>query len=144
MSKALIVDYSTFARESYTTILKENGIECIEAENGLIALEILLEKYDEISTIIVNQEIPIMNGVELIKWVKKNKLLTNIPVIFLPTVKDESFIKVALELGVYDYLTEPINSNVFFHKVKKAIELHLHELALNNVNYNTLRDDIFE
>lgn len=139
MKKILIVDDSYLFRQSYIKTIEGMGFECFQAENGLIALDFLLEKHSEVCTIIVDQEMPIMNGFELVENFKKNKNLIDIPVIFVSLVNDIKFIKSVFALGIYDYLIKPVENDIFFLKVKNAIKAHQHDLTLKTINNDILK-----
>lgn len=139
MKKILVVDDSYLFRKSYMKIIEKIGFECFQAENGFIALEFLLKKHNEVCTIIIDQEMPVMNGFELVEHVKKNKNLMDIPIIFVSLVNDIKFIKSVLSLGIYDYLIKPIENDIFFLKVKNAIKAHHHDLTLKNINNDILK-----
>lgn len=133
MKTALIVDDSNLIRNAHRKALEEKGIKCLEAENGMIALEILLKEHEKIDVMIVDQEMPVMMGDQLVKHVKKNKTLASIPVIFVSSLEHREFIKEILALGVYDYLVKPIEKEIFCLKVKNAIDFHKHEVELKTM-----------
>lgn len=134
MNKVLIVDDSAVIRRSHRIALEDHSLQCLEAENGFVALEVLFEKYSEISTIIIDQEMPEMNGFELLKRVKDDKTLRHIPIIFVSSIDNRQFIKSLLTLGIYDYLTKPIDKDVLSLKVRNAIDVHHRELYLKELN----------
>lgn len=130
MKKALIVDDSNMIRTAHRKALEEKGISCIEAENGMKALEILMTEHDAIDAMIVDQEMPVMTGNQLVKHIKRNKELADIPVIFVSSLSGGEFIKEVLALGVYDYLVKPVEREIFCLKVKNAIDFYKHEREL--------------
>lgn len=130
MKIALIVDDSNLIRSAHRKALEENGIVCLEAENGMSALEILIKEYKKIDVMIVDQEMPVMTGQELVRNVKRHKDFADIPVIFVSSLSNDKFIKEILALGVYDYLVKPVEKEIFCLKVKNAISSRKHELEL--------------
>jgi len=134
MKQVLIVDDSSTIRKVYKKILLDKNINCLEAENGLNALEILTSNYKTIKTILVDQDMPVMNGMEFLKCIKSNKKLMEIPVIFVSAISDSHLIKDTLNLGVYDYLIKPIDNDIFYLKVKNSIEAYEKDLSLKEVN----------
>lgn len=130
MKLALIVDDSNLIRSAHKRALEEIGITCLEAENGMIALEILMKKHNSIDVMIVDQEMPVMMGDQLVKHVKNHKDFAEIPIIFVSSLDQGEFIKSILALGVYDYLVKPVEKEIFCLKVKNAIGFHKHELEL--------------
>lgn len=134
MKQVLIVDDSSTIRKVYKKILLDKNINCLEAENGLNALEILTSNYKTIKTILVDQDMPVMNGMEFLKCIKSNKKLMEIPVIFVSAISDNHLIKDTLNLGVYDYLIKPIDNDIFYLKVNNSIEAYEKDLSLKEVN----------
>lgn len=145
MDKVLLIDDSEFVRKSHKLILESRAIECLEAENGLEALKILSENPDIIRALIVDQEMPLMDGFQFVKYLNENKIFTDIPIIFVSSIGDSNFIKSVLALGVYDYLTKPIENDIFFLKVKNALESYHRELYLKKLNqYITKKNEDLE
>lgn len=145
MDKVLLIDDSDFIRKKYKIILGEKGIESLEAANGIEALKVLNENPEIIRAFIVDQEMPDMDGFSFVKMIKLDKNYNNIPIIFASSVQDSSFIKSILALGIYDYLTKPIDNDVFYLKVKNALEAYHRELYLKKLNnYITHKNEELE
>ncbi len=108
--KILIVDDVKANLISLKAILEEidDEFEIIEANSGEEALEIVL--MHTVDLIILDIQMPIMDGFEVAKFIKSNKLTRDIPIIFLTAAfKSEEFVQKGFELGAVDYLTKPIN-----------------------------------
>ena len=108
--KILIVDDVKANLISLRSILEEidNQFEIIDANSGEEALEIVL--MHTVDLIILDIQMPIMDGFEVAKFIKSNKLTRDIPIIFLTAAfKSEEFVQKGFELGAVDYLTKPIN-----------------------------------
>ncbi|PHQ65853.1 MAG: phosphohydrolase [Sulfurimonas sp.] len=96
-----------------------NVIEALGAKAGLDKL--LLEKVD---LILLDVQMPEMNGFELARLVKSNKKTKEIPIIFVTAVfKSEEFIKEGFEIGAVDYLTKPIDDNQLLNKIMLYLEI---------------------
>lgn len=144
MPSVLIVNTSTFSRKLYKKMFEDKNIVCLEADNGLTGLEIFLEKHNVIDLIIISQQIPEVNGFELIKWIKKIGNLMSIPVIFIPPWKDKKIIEIAKNLGIFDYPTNLVSKNHFI-TIKIVIESHLQDLNVSKEklifkNYKTQKN----
>jgi len=134
--KCLVVDDEPIAREIIESFVKNiNFLELIAVcEDPLEALRIL--KNSQIDLLISDIQMPIINGVELVRSLPYPPLI-----IFITA--HENFAIQGFDLGVVDYLLKPISFDRFLKAVNKArlqIAMHNQEtLGLNNEN----RDYIF-
>lgn len=117
--KVLVVDDSSlmrgFAKNSLKTLKLDN---VTEAEDGVIALaELKKEKYD---LILSDLHMPNMDGLELLKAVRSDHNLKNIPFIIMTlNGKKEALIEAA-KAGLNDYLMKPVTASALDKKIKKA------------------------
>ena len=118
----LIVDDEEELRKLLAKILKLEGFDTLEAENGAKAREIF--KKEEIALVITDVRLPDISGIELISEIKKVNPLTEILVITAyGTIEDG--VK-AIKEGAFDYLTKGDDDNKIVSLVQKAIDkLHL-------------------
>ncbi len=115
----LIVDDEPAVRQTVRGVLESSGIECAESENGASALEWLKEHHTDV--IIVDYQMPIMNGLSLLEHVQSN-LNGNTPrVIMLSGVIDEKEKLKAIHLGAYAIIDKPCNFRELIVKVNEAI-----------------------
>lgn len=130
-SNILIVDDSTTIIHLVSGILEEYHLKF--ALNGKSALDILEASHD-FDLILMDIEMPGMNGYELIKAIKAKKDLKDIPVIFL-TVKDnvEEEAK-GFALGAVDYIKKPISSAILKARVDNHIKLRMAKLYMSQQN----------
>ncbi|MCK5350496.1 MAG: response regulator [Desulfobacula sp.] len=104
----LIVDDSLPMRSVIKRTFKAAGYgnsEFREAANGKEALELM--KNDWIDIVITDYNMPVMNGLELIKTIKKDDLFKDIPVVVISTEGNEARIKEFMECGAAGYITKP-------------------------------------
>jgi signal transduction histidine kinase/DNA-binding response OmpR family regulator/HPt (histidine-containing phosphotransfer) domain-containing protein len=87
-----------------------NGKKCIQ--------KLKLRKYD---VILMDINMPEMNGIDATKYIRKNMML-NIPIIALSANLSESDKKICLEIGMNDYLTKPISFDLLLKCVQKHVE----------------------
>jgi len=105
--KILIVDDSTQIREDFKKLLEDFAeLTIIEAEDGLIGLEVLKENMDT-NLIISDIEMPIMDGFGFVEKVKSDEEVNNIPIIFYTTQMGPSYTQRARKLGVKMHLPKP-------------------------------------
>lgn len=122
--KVLIVDDSLLSLKIIKNSLEKKGIKTITAKNGYEAFERLKESYEEISVITLDRELPDLLGEEIAKRIKSIERYKDIPLIFITSLSDREEIKCGLEIGVYDYITKPIDSEITYLKVKNAFKYY--------------------
>ncbi len=107
----LSVDDSKFIRRKLKNIILSIGYEFQGAENGIEALVILDKIYDYVSLIVLDWEMPKMNGYDFLIKIKKDEILKNIPVIMLSGETQSQSIKMAIRAGAVEYITKPFNED---------------------------------
>jgi two-component system chemotaxis response regulator CheY len=106
MSKVMVVDDSKTVRNYHGTILKSMGLDIVEAENGMEALERSLDA--DIDLYLVDVNMPIMDGYSFIKDLRKQDNHKIVPIIMVTTQeKDEDKIN-AYSVGANLFETKPI------------------------------------
>ncbi|MEA3289544.1 MAG: hybrid sensor histidine kinase/response regulator [Campylobacterota bacterium] len=120
----LIVDDIEANRISLRSLFEEylDGVDVIMASSGEEALEIVYEQ--DIDLIILDIQMPGLNGFETAKFIKENQNTKHIPIIFLTAafVKEE-FINHGFKIGAIDYLTKPIENGQLISKIQLYIKL---------------------
>jgi CheY-like chemotaxis protein len=122
----LVVDDQATNRAILTFLLEDDGHTVVEAENGLIAVE-LYEKHD-IDIVLMDVIMPVMDGKEATKKIKDLQKDGNyVPVIFLTALDDDKALSQCLESGGDDFLSKPYNDSVL--KSKIAAHIRIRELT---------------
>ena len=132
----LVVEDNDILREILVTILNPY-YNTIEAANGRIALNLLNERKD-ISLIMLDIQMPIMNGYEFLEIVSKDDNLRKVPIIVTTSsdsIEDE--IK-CLESGASDFVPKPYNEEVVLKRVQSIIRLRETSFMLDKVTYDEL------
>jgi two-component system, chemotaxis family, sensor kinase CheA len=101
--KILFAEDSNFFRNQVKSYMEDEGYTVIEAEDGVIAWDLLQEHADEISLVVTDIEMPNMNGFELTKRIKESNAYSHLPVIALTTLAGEEDIAKGREVGISDY-----------------------------------------
>lgn len=104
----LIVDDSSSMRAVIKKTIKVSGFnvgEYFEAGDGREALEILSNKW--VDLVLSDINMPNMNGLELIAEMKKNELLSSIPVVLVTSEGSEKKIEESIRLGASRYIKKP-------------------------------------
>ncbi len=117
--KFLSVDDSATMRKIISLALKGAGHEVIEAENGLLALEEL--KKGPVDGIILDINMPEMNGIEFLKARKAVPAISGIPVFVLTTQDEESLKKEALGLGAKGFIIKPFQKEDLLKAISSGI-----------------------
>jgi chemosensory pili system protein ChpA (sensor histidine kinase/response regulator) len=113
---ALVVDDSITVRRVTQRLLERNGMRVMTAKDGVDALSILQEHVPDI--ILLDIEMPRMDGYELAQHVRSDARLAHIPIVMITSRVGEKHRARAIELGVNDYLGKPYQE----HQLLDAIE----------------------
>ena len=100
--KILIIEDDIFIRDIYQVKFSQEGFDVTVAEDGIIALEILKNMLPDI--ILLDIIMPRMNGIDVLKKIKDNDDLKNVPIIMLTNISEKEKINEGLEYGISDYL----------------------------------------
>ncbi len=120
--KVLIVEDSKATRELLaTTVQKIDGVEVVCAINGFEALKVLPRF--QFSLIITDINMPDINGLELINFVKKNPHYRDTPLFVVTTEGRDQDRERGLTLGATEYLIKPFGSEVLVALVKRYLKL---------------------
>ncbi|MBW2655583.1 MAG: response regulator [Deltaproteobacteria bacterium] len=104
----LIVDDSNTMRAVIKKVISISGFkmdQCIEAGNGKKALDVLTDNW--VDVIISDINMPEMNGFELLKKLKEDDLLKNIPVILISTESSDERMQDAFDMGAKGFIKKP-------------------------------------
>lgn len=115
MLKVLVVDDQQGMREALKALLTGAGHTVTEAENGKAA-QMILESFD-FDLVISDIHMPLMNGLELLAWVKANR---SVPVILVTGFSQILETQKAFELGAADFLTKPFSYTDVIQAVEKV------------------------
>ena len=108
MKKILITEDSPTMRSLLiSTIEAMEGYEMVEAGSGFEALRLLPR--EKVDLIITDINMPDINGLELISYVRNNPHYQNIPLFIISTESSEKDKEKGLALGANEYLTKPFN-----------------------------------
>lgn len=103
MSKAvLLVEDNDFIRNMYQLKFAKSDIEVIEAVDGAMALQKVSEHKPDV--ILLDLMMPNVNGLEVLRELKKQGITPGLPVIVLTNVMDQTTIAEAKQLGARDYI----------------------------------------
>ncbi len=118
--RVLIVDDSELNREMLGSMLGDE-YEILEAENGVQAVEIMREHVSNLSLILLDVQMPQMDGLELLKHMGRLHWIDVIPVIMISSETAPQFIERAYDLGATDYIARPYNTMIVRRRVANVI-----------------------
>jgi PAS domain S-box-containing protein len=119
----LLVDDHVDNLVALEALLTDLGQNLVRAESGIDALRLLL--HQEFALIILDVDMPIMNGFETAALIRDRDRSRHTPIIFLTAInKAEHHIFKGYSLGAVDYLTKPFVPEVLLAKVAAFVELH--------------------
>lgn len=117
----LVVDDDPHAVEILSRMLGREGHTCTGASSGRAALERLRESADAIDVILLDVMMPEMDGLQVCQRLRDDPQWRQIPVILL-TAKDDFETRIrAMQLGVSEFLTKPINKRELFERVSTQV-----------------------
>lgn len=122
-SKLLIIDDDTYVVDFVSNILIEEDYEILAAFNGKMAIDIVEQEMPDL--IILDWEMPIMNGIDTLKIFKSNPKSADIPVIMitgrLNLIED---LKTAFEAGAIDFIHKPIEPVELIARTRSMLMLN--------------------
>ena len=121
--RILIVDDSELNRELLAGML-EDEYEIYQVENGKKAIDILEENREQFKLVLLDINMPVMDGYEVLSIMKRRKWLDKLPVIVISAEISGESVKKAYELGASDYFVRPFNVAIVLRRVRNMITLY--------------------
>lgn len=135
--KILVVEDNKINRTMLSSILSTE-YQVLEAENGLEALSVLEKHSEELSLILLDIVMPIMDGYTFLSSVKANSSYSSIPVIVTTHNDGESDEVAALSLGAADFVAKPYRPQIILHRVASIINLRETAAMINQFQFDRL------
>ena len=129
--KILIVDDSKLNRDILKEILGET-YNYLEAENGNQAIQMIGENI-EIDLMLLDLNMPQMNGFEVLAIMKRSRCLEETPVIMISSEESVDTMRKAYEMGITDYITRPFDTVIVKKRVQNTLDLYVNQKRLINV-----------
>ena len=133
----LIVEDNEINRMMLSELLSSEYM-VLEAENGQQALDVLERKKDEISVILLDITMPVMDGYTFLSIAKEDPSLASIPVIVTTQSDSEADEVAALSHGATDYVAKPYKPQIILHRVASIIHLRETAAMINQFQYDRL------
>ncbi len=118
--KIMVVDDCKTTRRLLGHYLMSRGYQVVFAENGLDALEKL--GTDNINLILTDLNMPYMDGMELIKTLRSDPNLADIPILMVTTEKDNVEKEKAFKIGANGYVVKPVTGDAIAQNIKAILQ----------------------
>ena len=125
----LLVDDSKMNRMMLAEILGQD-YRILEAENGQVCLEMLRAEAGSIALVLLDINMPVMDGFEVLKTMNANQSIEDLPVIMISSEDSEEAIRRAYELGASDYVSRPFDARIVYRRVANTIKLYAKQRRL--------------
>ena len=129
--KILIADDAKFNRDILKEFLGET-YDYLEAENGNQVIQMIGENIG-IDLMLLDINMPQMNGFEVLEIMKRSQYIDEIPVIMISAEESVDVMRKAYEMGITDYITRPFDSVIVKKRVQNTLELYANQKRLINV-----------
>ena len=127
--KILIADDSEMNRMLLAEMLNDE-FEIVEAVNGEECLKKLQRYGKEISVVLLDIMMPVMDGFEVLTYMNKSRWIEDIPVIMISSEESVTYIRRAFEFGASDYIKRPFDGKVVYQRVFNTIKLYAKQRRL--------------
>lgn len=127
--KILIADDSEMNRMLLADMLSDE-FEIVEAVNGEECLKKLQRYGKEISVVLLDIMMPVMDGFEVLTYMNKSRWIEDIPVIMISSEESVTYIRRAFEFGASDYIKRPFDGKVVYQRVFNTIKLYAKQRRL--------------
>lgn len=120
--KVIVVDDSSVMRQIIKNNLKQLGFEqsnLVDAEDGEQALRKINE--DEVDLVIADWNMPKMTGIDLLKAIRSDGALKELPFMMVTSEADKEKIMEAVQSGVNQYIVKPFNATQLEEKIKEIL-----------------------
>jgi chemosensory pili system protein ChpA (sensor histidine kinase/response regulator) len=117
---ALVVDDSITVRRVTERFLQRSGLRCVTAKDGLDAIAVMQEVKPDI--ILLDIEMPRMDGYEFASHVRNDDLVSDVPIIMITSRVGDKHRARAIELGVNDYLGKPYQDSQLLDAIRRQLQ----------------------
>ena len=128
-SQILLVDDSKMNRMMLKEILG-GDYSILEAENGQECLEKMQAEAGNIALVLLDINMPVMDGFEVLKEMNANHTIEDTPVIMISSEDSDAAIRRSYELGASDYVNRPFDARIVYRRVTNTIKLYAKQRRL--------------
>ncbi|OUB36100.1 DNA-binding response regulator [Bacillus thuringiensis serovar yunnanensis] len=117
MKKVLIIEDEKIIQETIAHYFSHDGYEMVTAEDGQIGLDMFAAHDNDISLVILDIMLPVMDG-----WSVCRRKNSTVPIILLTAPSDEDDTLLGFELGADDYVTKPFKPGILLARAKRLFK----------------------
>ena len=128
-ARVLIVDDDAFSRTAVAKKVQQLRATTLEAEDGLQAFALL--RREQIDLAIIDLEMPVMNGLELLGCIRGAPRMKHLPVLVLTAAEDRASLERALQCGATSLMIKPLNWAAFSSHIEHILYLSMAGRALS-------------
>ena len=128
-SQILLVDDSAMNRMLLKEILG-GDYSILEAENGQECLEKMQAEAGNLALVLLDINMPVMDGFEVLKAMNANHTIEDTPVIMISSEDSDAAIRRSYELGASDYVNRPFDARIVYRRVTNTIKLYAKQRRL--------------
>lgn len=128
-TQILLVDDSKMNRMLLREILGD-GYHILEAENGQECLEKMQAEAGNIALVLLDINMPVMDGFEVLKAMNANHTIEDTPVIMISSEDSDAAIRRSYELGASDYVNRHFDARIVYRRVTNTIKLYAKQRRL--------------
>lgn len=121
--KILTVDDSRVMQRIISGSIEMLDYEPLKANNGQQALEVLKEHSEDVALILLDWNMPIMNGYETLVAIKASSKFRGIPVMMVTTEREQANVVKAIQAGAKHYLTKPFSQQDLATRIMECLGL---------------------
>lgn len=119
--KIILADDSKFMRETLSDEVRKKGLLPIQAENGAEVLSKLRDHGRDVVMIVLDWNMPVMDGYEALKKIRAKKEFNHIPILMATADGDKGDVLKAIKAGANAYLVKPFKPEDFSEQLVKCI-----------------------
>lgn len=129
--KMLVVDDVEINRIILAELFTDQ-YDVLEAEDGQIALNLIDQHGTDISIVLLDLIMPVMDGFEVLREMNRTEIINNVPVIMITGEHDEEKTLTGYGLGVSEVVNKPFNQEIIRRRVNNVVDLYAHKQTLEN------------
>jgi two-component system chemotaxis response regulator CheY len=124
--KVIVADDSRVVRSIIDKTVRSIGCEAIHASNGQEVLDLLEVRGKEIEFILLDWNMPVMNGIDVLKSMQDDGHYQTIPVVMISTESEDDKIMQALNAGAQGYLAKPFTPDKLISTIHHVLDKQKH------------------
>jgi CheY-like chemotaxis protein len=123
MKTILVVEDYSYARNFICKKLQSKGYHTVDAASVQEAYHVLSKESTEINLVLSDVDMPDNNGFDLLRAIKNDPVLEDIPFVFWTSETDTDKVRFANEVGLATFIQKPFREEKFFNEIDRAISI---------------------